>query len=159
MNNILNIIILSGIPGSGKSYWSYDYIKNNPNTKRINRDDLRHMLDNDKSTDGTEKFVKLVKLSLVELLLNNDKDVLLDDTHCYKDKLIELIEQIKNISLKLNIKIKIKVVNFDINLDVAYHQNLSRERKIDYKIIKYMFIEKSKIDYNKLDVDNILVIK
>ena len=41
---MLKIIITRGIPGSGKTTWAKDVVKENSNYIRINRDDLRIML-------------------------------------------------------------------------------------------------------------------
>lgn len=38
------LIILVGISGSGKSTWATEYIQKNPDTLRINRDDIRKSL-------------------------------------------------------------------------------------------------------------------
>ena len=40
----LKITILIGIPASGKSTYAKDYIRNNADTVRVKRDDLRVML-------------------------------------------------------------------------------------------------------------------
>lgn len=158
MNEFINILILSGIPGSGKTYWSYNYIKNNSNIKRINRDDLRKMLDNNKFSKNNENFIKKLKMELIKFCLINDKNIILDDTHCNYDKLKDLIDYIKIISEKIDKKIKIIIVNFDIDINTAYDRNINRENKLKYDIVKYMFDEKIKIDYNKLSVDNIIKI-
>jgi DNA transposition AAA+ family ATPase len=40
------LIVMKGLPASGKTTWSKAYVKSHPNTVRINRDDLRLMLYN-----------------------------------------------------------------------------------------------------------------
>ncbi len=40
----VKIIITRGIPGSGKTTWAKNFVKNNPNYIRISRDDLRSIL-------------------------------------------------------------------------------------------------------------------
>ena len=42
--NNLEILILIGIPASGKSTWSKEYVRKNPNWVRVSRDDFRDML-------------------------------------------------------------------------------------------------------------------
>ena len=37
------VLILIGIPGSGKSTWSTEFVKENKDWVRINRDDFRFM--------------------------------------------------------------------------------------------------------------------
>jgi Straboviridae polynucleotide kinase len=159
MNNILNIKILSGIPGCGKSTWSYNYIKDNPNTKRINRDDLRKMLDNNKSTEGNENFIKVVKLELIRLSLEHDRHIVLDDTHCYNDYLVSLIDSIRTIAKDLDKNIQIDLVDFDISMKTVMKRNKKRKSKIDNKVIGYMFNEKKNIDVTELDINNYIIVK
>ena len=53
------VLVLKGIPASGKSTYAKQLVKDNPGMyKRINRDDLRHMLDGYKMTNANEKFIK-----------------------------------------------------------------------------------------------------
>lgn len=158
MSNILNIKILSGIPGCGKSTWSYNYIKNNPNTKRINRDDLRKMLDDNKSTEGNENFIKLVKLELIRMSLEHDRHIILDDTHCYNEYLVSLIKNIRIIAKDLSKNIEIDLVDFDVSIKTAIKRNKKRKEKLDNKIIGYMFNEKKDIDIPNLDIDNHIIL-
>jgi len=47
---MLTVTILKGLPGSGKTTWAKEQIAKSPgNYKRINKDDLREMLDNSRS--------------------------------------------------------------------------------------------------------------
>lgn len=159
MTNILNIKILTGIPGCGKSTWSYNYIENNPNTKRINRDDLRKMLDDNKSTDGNENFIKLVKLELIRMSLEHDRHIVLDDTHCHNEYLISLIESIRTMAKDLDKNIEIDLVDFNISMKTAIKRNKKRKEKINNKIIGYMFKEKKNIDPTKLNINNYIIVK
>jgi predicted kinase len=40
----MKIIFLKGLPGSGKSTWTEEYKKLNPNTKSVNKDAIRNEL-------------------------------------------------------------------------------------------------------------------
>ncbi|MDY0270319.1 AAA family ATPase [Trichloromonas sp.] len=153
MNNVLNIKILSGIPASGKSTWAKDYVYNNRNTVRINRDDLRKSIFNDFITDGNENFINNAKLSLIKTSLEFDKNIILDDTHCYKDYLIFLIDYIRNNAKQLNKNIKIIIVDFDVNVNVCVKRNFKRKGKLDKNIIYHMYKTKNEINYNSLDID------
>jgi len=55
MSDKLKILFLSGLPGSGKSTYAYAYVKQNPNTVRINKDDIRDILSK-KNTHLTSIF-------------------------------------------------------------------------------------------------------
>ena len=56
------VIILRGLPASGKSTYAKSLVKANPNNyKRINRDDMREMLDGYHFSKSNEKFVKKLR--------------------------------------------------------------------------------------------------
>lgn len=73
------VIMMRGLPGSGKSTYAKNLLKENPNMyKRINRDDLRAMFDNGHWSKGNEKFVKQVREMLIIKALEDGKHVLVD---------------------------------------------------------------------------------
>jgi len=153
MNNVLNIKILSGIPASGKSTWAKDYVLKNRNTVRINRDDLRNALFNDVYTDGNESFVNKAKLSLIKTSLEFDRNIILDDTHCYKDYLIFLIDYIRNISKELNKNIRIEFIDFNIDVNKCVKRNIKRKGKLNKNVIYHMYNQKKEINIDELDID------
>ncbi len=77
------VIILQGLPGSGKSTWAKQYCLENPDTFILNRDSLRVMLNNGEWSAKTEEFVKAIELSALEIILKGtDKaTVIVDDTN------------------------------------------------------------------------------
>ena len=139
----LNVKILVGIGGSGKTTWSKEYVLNNVNTKRLNRDDLRGMLDSYKDTTGNDNFVKLASMKLLELCLLSDRNVVIDDTNCYYDKLNELITNIRILALNLGKDIEVEVVDFNIPIDICIERNNFRERVL--KKMYYIFNKEVKM--------------
>ena len=88
------IIITKGLPGSGKSTWAIDYVKNHPDTKRINNDDLRRMfIGKNFGSDNQEKFISKIRHELIISCLSEGYSVIIDNTHLNPKR----IEQIKNI--------------------------------------------------------------
>ena len=56
------VIMMRGLPGSGKSTYAKSLLAETPNAyKRINRDELRAMFDNSHWSKGNEKYVKQVR--------------------------------------------------------------------------------------------------
>lgn len=83
------ILILRGLPGSGKTTYATKLIALDPPGKwiRINRDDLRCMLVGKgmnpyrEGKEGREKLLRKVKAQMTRAALDSGYDVILDDTH------------------------------------------------------------------------------
>ena len=150
---VLNIKILVGIPACGKSTWAKEYVLANPNTKRINRDDLRNMLDAGKTTDGNENFLRVLRMEMVRMCLSLDKHVVLDDTNCYASYLENAIFQIRTMAGQMEKKIEIEIVDFDASVDMCVERNKNRENPVKEVAIYHMAKSKCEIDFSELLID------
>jgi tRNA uridine 5-carbamoylmethylation protein Kti12 len=159
MSKLIKIFILSGIPGCGKSTWAKNLITQNPDTKRINRDDLRKMLDDNRYTEGNENFVNKSKLALIKIGIESEKDMIIDDTHCYNDYLIWLIDEIRKYADKFEKTIFIELIDFDIDVDTCIERNNNRDIKVDKSVIYFMDKSKKEIEYDKLFINLHTIIK
>lgn len=86
------IIIMRGIPGSGKSTLSKKYVKKHPGTVRINRDDLRDMsgLPYSKKNEGLNLEFNN---ALILKAFDQGYDIIIDNTNMKDHKLL-----LKNLS-------------------------------------------------------------
>jgi len=85
------LLILKGLPASGKSTYSKSLLLSEPNKwKRINRDDLRKMLDDSAYTKQNESFIRIVQDELIYKALNNNFNVVLDNTSLISETLKKL---------------------------------------------------------------------
>ncbi len=78
------LYIMRGLPGSGKTTKAKEIIvAHDPRRpiKRVNRDELRLMLDGGKHSKEREKFVKQIEENIILRSLENDIDVICDDTN------------------------------------------------------------------------------
>lgn len=75
------IIFLKGLPASGKSTWANQYILDNPNTFRVNKDDIRNLLHNGVYSKANEMEVIDYQFNLVATWLAEGKTVIIDNTH------------------------------------------------------------------------------
>lgn len=154
----LKIKILVGISGSGKSTFSKNYILENQNYKRINRDDLRSMFDNSKKTKGNDNFVKNVRDELIKFCLEEDRNIIIDDTNCEYEQLLKLTELIRFFSDLTRKDIEIEVIDFDIDIKTCLERNSSRSNPLDDRVLYFMKKNKDLINFKKLPIDSYIKI-
>lgn len=75
------LIMLRGIPGSGKSTWASEYIATHNNTIRVNKDSLRTMLHFDKWNGRNESVTSMIEYGLIRTALENGMNVIVDNTN------------------------------------------------------------------------------
>lgn len=124
------VIILCGAPASGKTTWSKKFIQDNSKDKwkRINRDDLREMLDNYKFSKGNEKFITSLTDFALKEALRQGYNVVVDNTHLST----EYIEQIKKMAEG---KAEVEVKYFPITLSEAIVRDKNREKKVGVPVL------------------------
>jgi len=81
------LIMTLGLPGSGKSTWAFEEVKNSGGkTKRVNKDDLRAMIDGGKWSRKNEEIIKSSEIDLVQKFLKLGNNVIVDNTNfAYQD--------------------------------------------------------------------------
>ena len=79
------LLILKGLPASGKSTYAKSLVASSGNTGRVNRDDLREMIFNGKWTRDREKIIIDVEKAIASVLLDHNHSVVVDDTNFKAD--------------------------------------------------------------------------
>jgi predicted kinase len=129
----LKITILIGIPASGKSTWSKDYIRNNADTVRVNRDDFRLML---KSAQMTEPKIEDMITTLVDATITQSLlrkcNVLVDATNLKVGYIKSFVEKFKY-SADIDYRV------FDISIEKALERDAKREATVGEAVIKKMY--------------------
>jgi predicted kinase len=125
------IIVCKGIVASGKTTWALEQLKRYPDKyKRINRDDLRAMLDRGRYNIDNEKFIYSIKKYIIEKSLRNNFDVIVDDTNLKeKDWMItcEIAEKIGDV--------RVMEKYFPVTLKEAIERNNQRDGNIPSHIV------------------------
>jgi predicted kinase len=159
MTNIKNnniIYITCGISGSGKSTWTTDFMKNNPNFLRLNRDDQRlqfttTLVDYYKRKDlnRIENSITEIQLYSCAVLHYQKFDVILDNTNLNKNYFKPFIDfcNTKDIDFKFKF--------FDIPLLEAKYRVLARDFNIEFtnmtkSLSNVEYIEKQYQQYNHI---------
>jgi predicted kinase len=127
----MKVLILKGLPGSGKSMYAKELSKEHL-WKRVNKDDIRNMVNSGVFTGKNERDVVSVRNILVEYWLDKGYNVIVDDTNLnpihekyffdtYKDRHI----------------VEVKV--FDTPVDACVSHDLHREHSVGSDVIYSMY--------------------
>lgn len=124
------LIILRGLPWSGKSTWAKEFVLNNPQYVRINNDELRSMLNLGKFSKENEAMITSTRHSLIKSYLKVWYNVIIDNTNLnpttveadvasaywtdvkieFKDFLVDIDECIRRDSLRWEASVGGKVI-------------------------------------------------
>lgn len=134
------IIILKGLPASGKSSFAKQLIKENPGAyKRVNKDDLRAMLDNSYHSKGNEKFVLKVRDFIIVEALRDGKHVIVDDTNLAKKHETHIRQLADMYKKETGQQIQVEVKFFEISVEECIRRDLKRQYSVGERVIKKMY--------------------
>lgn len=141
----MKILITKGLPASGKTTWAKVWCNDNPEYKRINKDDLRMMLDNGKWTPENEKFIVNARNVLIRAAMIRGLGIVIDDTNLAQ-KHVDIIQEIVNVynrveeGNKSSKKYEIEIVDFThVDLQTCIDRDEAREGKVGEKVIRGMY--------------------
>ena len=115
------LCLLSGAPGSGKSTWAREYVKNNPEVAYVSRDEVRMEMLNegDRYFDKEKAVFREYARRAKEALGSGAKTVILDATHIS-------FPSVRKILVALNWVEDFTIIRFQIPLDILLERNAGR---------------------------------
>ncbi|MEK6880974.1 MAG: polynucleotide kinase, partial [Nanoarchaeota archaeon] len=144
-----------------------EYQKSTPNTKRVNKDDLRLMVDDGVWSEENEKLILQIQDQIILAAINKGYDVLVDNTNFGGNE-----KRIRNI---VGSKATIEIKDFtNVSLDECIKRDQNRATKVGEDVIKQTYdrylapksVEPPIIEYNPsltncylFDCDGTLAIK
>lgn len=135
---MLKVIMTKGLPASGKSTWAKQLLDENPHQwKRVNKDDLRAMLDNGLWSKKNEQFVLRMEEYMMVEALKAGKHVILDNTHIEGKHFERVKNVLKNNGLQERVQVEIK--EFDVPLEECIKRDLKRPNSVGEHVIKRMW--------------------
>jgi len=139
MKNELKVIITRGLPASGKSSWADEFIKENPNFVKIEKDHIRNdfrLFKDGKYVHkrGDESIVIKERDRLIRQALARGQSVISSDTNLVQKH----ITQISNIAKQNNADVEIKSF-LDVPLKELIERDKKREDSVGEQVIRRMF--------------------
>lgn len=128
------VILLRGLPASGKSSYAKKMVNDHPNQyKRVNRDSLRLMF-NEEFNDKNEKFVLRVRDQIILQSLDEGFDVIVDDLNLSPKH----EARIKSLVGK---KAEVEIIDhfLQVPLDELLRRNNQRDEKVPDKVIRDLY--------------------
>lgn len=127
------IILLKGLPASGKSTWAKQYCLDNPNFVRVNKDDIREILGNPKFTREFEDKVLALERQMGLAAIKSGQSLIVDSTNFAKKHEKYWTE----IATQNDLEIEIKY--FDTPLDTCIERDSEREKSVGKDVIVEMY--------------------
>lgn len=123
------LLILRGIPASGKSTFARQWVEESPDTRvRINRDDIRFQLFG-KYWRVDEGAVTIAQDSMLRSFLKK-RDVVLDNTNLARSYVVKVLK----IAAEAGAEVEFK--DFPIHVEDAVERDSQRERQVGAEVIR-----------------------
>ena len=120
------IILTRGLPASGKSTWAKEFVRFNPNTVRVSRDDLRaQMYPGADYRDIDEDLITEAETALVRAALRQGKTVVVDAMHL----------QQRYINRWQKLGYPVEIVEFHTDEATLLVRNTNRESRVPNHVI------------------------
>lgn len=146
------VIICKGLPASGKSTWAKAYVaKNAHDWKRVNKDDLRSMIQADKWSGKLERQVVKTRDAMIRAWLGEGLSVIVDDTNL--NPIHE--DRIKDIAKSFGADVETKW--FHVDVDEAIKRDLKREKSVGERVIRDMYNKWIREDVEPMIQDTALI--
>jgi len=123
-----------GLPASGKSTFARNLVNSDPSYKRINRDDLRSMIDNGLWSRGREKHIRQTELLLAEYFFSQGFNIIVDD--CNLSPLAK--EMWQEFAKKVNATIEMKDFTY-VDVETCIERDRKRQNYVGERVIRQMY--------------------
>lgn len=135
------IILTRGLPASGKSTWAKEFVKNsNGKAKRVNKDDLREMIDSSVWSKTNEQMILDARDALVNVFLHGKAEaIIIDDTNFEQKHFDKMQEYADTYKKYADADVTVEYKDFlDVSLDVCLERDAARIKPVGEKVIKSM---------------------
>jgi predicted kinase len=132
------VIILRGLPASGKTTWSLNYISEHPEYIRINKDEIRKIIHHDVYSKENEKITLHIRDILINSCLNKGESIIIDDTNLnpFHEQCIRQL--VKQYNKENNTNIAISIVDFPVSVEECIQRDGDRMCSVGKYVIEKM---------------------
>lgn len=141
MSTTGHLIVLRGVPASGKSTWAAEFVAADPSKRaRVSRDGFRAMLagDDSASTGPFESEVTVMQEQAVTSMLQAGHTVVLDDTNIPAKRVRSWLGLAERLGASWDVK------EFEVPLDECLRRNAARARVVPEEVVRDMHAKLSK---------------
>ena len=126
------VVILRGLPASGKTTWATALVQATPFYKRVSKDDLRAMLDAGVYSPEHEAFIRRARDLLIQDAVAHGHSVIVDDTNLNP----EHVEHIRALVASFNVTVR--VVDIVCSVEDAIARDATRAKPVGAERIRAM---------------------
>jgi predicted kinase len=135
----LTVTICKGIPGSGKSTWAKKVCaESEGKIKRVNKDDLRAMVDTGKHSAKREKFVLELRDTIIRHSLSSGLSVIVDDTNLHDKHEIAIRDIVAKEFPDVDVVINDSFLQVPIMTCIDRDKKRSGKAQVGFKVILRM---------------------
>lgn len=135
----IEVLMLKGLMGSGKTTFAKQFLKENQNYKCVNRDALRHMLSNYTFNSENEKLVQQLWLASVESIISQGYNLIVDETNLNPKTYKQNIDAITVIAKEYEIPVSFSMKEFDVYLEEAILRDKLRDFSVGEDVIRQAY--------------------
>lgn len=132
------VLMLKGLPASGKGTFCADFMKNNKGWKRINKDDLRAMVDSGAYSGKNEKVIVNLRDFLLRYFMNMGYNVIIDDTNLnpiHESNIRRIVDEYNYDSIEYELQVKF----FDVPVEECVYRDKNRTNSVGSDVIYNMY--------------------
>jgi len=135
------IVFLKGLIASGKTSYANELVAKG--YKRVNKDDLRAMVDNGKWSKKNEEFILLLQERIIRSYMWNAYDIVIDNTN-FEEKHLTRLKEIADIKFWDSktgdwFEYEIEEKFIDTDVEECIRRDKKREKPVGEKVIYQMY--------------------